>query len=379
MKIALLTSSLGAGGAERVATILCNAWAARGDTVMLVPTYSAGGRPFYPVADAVKIVFLADVAGSRRKTPWSYASRLATLRRLILESAPDVVVSFLPNVNVAAILSTAFLGIPLIICERNDPSSRSSFDLWEICSKLTYRYADMFTVQTEDVARKAPRIYPGLNRVRIVPNPLSDGLASFRAQADNPRKILLSVGRLAPQKQMDRLIDGFAGVAPCFPDWDLHIYGDGQLKPRLDAQIGELGLRERVFLKGQTGEPWKVMAQADAFAMTSRHEGFPNALLEAMGIGLPCVVTDCPSGPREITRDGKDALLVPPDDHEALVAALAKLMGDARFRAVLGEQARESVLSRFSLKTIVEHWDRLFDEVGIMRPAVRRHPASRGN
>jgi glycosyltransferase involved in cell wall biosynthesis len=366
MRIVFLLSSLGAGGAERVATTLCNAWCARGDTVVLIPTYSAGGQPFYELAEGVKTISLADVAGIRRKTPRSYAQRLRALRRLISESVPDVIVSFLPNVNVAAILATAGLGIPLIICERNDPDSRSAFGFWEICSRLTYRFADMFAVQTEAVAGKVHRRYPGLRRVRAVPNPLSEGLAAFRAEPAGARRILLSIGRLAEQKRMDRLIDAFSELAPRFGDWDLHIYGEGPLRQALDARIGELGLQGRAFLKGRTGEPWTVMAGADAFAMTSKHEGFPNALLEAMGIGLPCVVTDCPSGPREITRDGRDALLVAPGDRDGLVAALARVMGDAAFRARLGAQARESVLGRYSLASVIDHWDRLFREV---RPA----------
>src|SRR5689334_6479056 len=105
MKIILLTSSLNAGGAERVATVLCNAWAARGDTVTLIPTFSGGGTSFYEISDEVETIYLADVVRARRKTPWTYARRLAALRRLIQERDPDVVVSFLPNVNVAAILS----------------------------------------------------------------------------------------------------------------------------------------------------------------------------------------------------------------------------------------------------------------------------------
>lgn len=363
MKIVLLISSLGSGGAERVATTLCNAWAARGDAVTLIPTYSGGGRSFYEVSENVEMIFLADVVGLKRKNLWSYMYRLLTLRRLIASRAPDVVISFLPNVNVAAILSTLALRVPLIICERSDPSSRAQFNFWEINCKLLYRFADMMTVQTESVANKIKCIYPGLNKVRAIPNPLPERVVSVKENAANRRKILLSLGRLVHEKQVDKVIDAFSKVRSRFDEWDLHIYGEGELKSCLQAQITDLGLQDRVFLRGGTNEPWHVMAGADAFVMNSKYEGFPNALLEAIGVGLPCIASDCQSGPREISRNGKDAVLVPLNDSASLVAALVKVMGNEEFRKTLGRQARESVMSRFSLATVVDQWDRLFEEV----------------
>lgn len=368
MKIILLTSSLESGGAERVATTLCNAWAERGDSVTLVATFSGGGRPlFYKMSADVEVIFLADVAGVQPKNPWGYARRLYALRRLISERNPDVVVSFLPNVNVAAVIATALLRIPLIICERSDPSIYPYPRLWMSLCKLSYRFADMLAVQTDAVAAKVGAIYPGLNRVRTIPNPLPAGVSAVRALPGGARRILLSLGRLSEEKQVDRLLNAFAQLAPSFPDWDLHIYGDGPARPALEQQIRETLPADRAVLKGTTGNPWSVMAGADAFVMVSAFEGFPNALLEAMGVGLPCIAFDCPSGPREISRDGKDALLVPLNDHEALVAALARLMGDADFRLALGRQARDSVCNRYSLGEVLDRWDQLFRDVGAIQ------------
>jgi len=367
LRIVFLTSSLGSGGAERVASTLCNAWSERGDRVTLVPTFSGGGQPFYELSENVELIFLADVVGIKRKNVWSYAQRLAALRRLIVERSPDVIVSFLSNVNVAAVVSSAFLRIPVIICERNDPAGRLQTGALAVLCKLTYRFADMLTVQTESGINRVADIYPGLNRLRSVPNPLPAAIADIRAKHDSHRKILLSLGRLMPQKQVDKLLRAFSEVAPHFPDWDLHIYGDGPLKPALEKQIQELGLVARAYLKGSTNAPWDIMARADVFAMTSKFEGFPNALLEAMGIGLPCVVFDCPSGPREISQNGNDALLVPLDDHEGLVLALRRLMENEELRCLLGEQARASVFKRFGLPEVVSRWDHLFKEVGAIQ------------
>lgn len=369
MKILFLVSSLGAGGAERVATTLCNAWAMRGDRVTIVPTYSGGGLPFYALAPAVECISLADLVGSTARNLRNYAARLLALRQLMQARQPDVIVSFLPNVNVAAILARCMLPLPLIVCERNDPASRPAASLWELACRLSYRYADMLTVQTEAVAAKARRRYPGLADIAVVANPLPRDLPAIAPApaAGGGRRVLLAMGRLAEQKRMDRLIAAFAPLAPRFPDWDLHIYGDGPLKPLLLAQIEAGGLQERVVLKGNTREPWQAMAAADAYAMTSRHEGFPNALLEAMAMGLPCVVNDCPSGPREISADGRDALLVPLDDDRALIEALARLMASADLRSALGSQARQSVLRRYSLDVVLRRWDELFHAVRTRR------------
>lgn len=365
MKIVFLISSLNAGGAERVATTLCNAWVARNDSVTLVPTFSGGGNPFYALDKRVELTYLSSLvpvlAGSGKR----YLARLLALRRLVRECKPDVVISFLPNVNVAALAATAFTGMPCIVCERSDPSQMPIGRLWRVVCNLFYRFADVVAVQTEAVASGIGRVYSGLRRVVIVPNPLPEGLLQMRADsgAVPNRRTLLSLGRLSQEKQVGQIVDVFASLTGDFPEWDLHVHGDGPDREALQVQIDTLGLRERVFLKGQSIEPWQVMAKADAFVMNSRFEGFPNAMLEAMGVGLPCVVADCPSGPRDISADGRDALLFSPGDFQGFRAALAQIMGDSDLRLMLGKQARAAVVERYSLEAVLKTWDGLFAEV----------------
>ncbi|PSJ17971.1 glycosyltransferase family 4 protein [Nitrosomonas supralitoralis] len=366
MKIIFLTSSLGAGGAERVATTLCNTWAARGDRVILVPTFSGGGRPFYEISNDVELIYLADLIGSTGKSLLNYIKRLLALRRLIDTEKPDVVISFLPNVNVAAILSAFHLSVPVICCERRDPSSQPTTSFWELACRITYRFADMVVVQTEAACNSIDGIYPGIKCVRTMANPLPDEILQIEWGAqDKVRKSLLSIGRLSSGKQVDKSVSAFSKVASVYPDWDLHIYGDGKVRDELQSQIYLLGLQDRVFLLGRTTSPWLIMEGADAFVMTSKYEGFPNALLEAMGVGLACVVFDCPSGPRDITRDGQDAFLVPLDDETMLEATLRELMGNEALRTQMGRQARDSVIARYSLSSVIVKWDSLFNELGV--------------
>jgi GalNAc-alpha-(1->4)-GalNAc-alpha-(1->3)-diNAcBac-PP-undecaprenol alpha-1,4-N-acetyl-D-galactosaminyltransferase len=367
MKIVFLLSALNHGGAERVAKTLCEAWASRGDSVTLIMTYSGIGERVYEVSPAVEVVSLAEVVGVRKKDIRSGARRLYALRGLVLERSPDVIVSFLTNVNVAAVIACALLRIPLIICERTDPTSMPQSRAWAIFSRLLYPFADMLTVQTDAVAVKIGEMYPGVSRIRVIPNPLPEALTAVRPQRGGQRKILIAMSRLSEEKQLDRLLRAFNELAPQYPDWDLHIYGDGPLARQLEHQIQEDGQTGRAFLRGPTKTPWTAMACADAFVMVSSYEGFPNSLLEAMGLGLPCVVFDCPSGPREITCNGKDALLVSFNDDAKLVSALVEVMGNERLRNSLGQQARESVWNRFSLAQVIKMWDRLFKEVGAIR------------
>ena len=365
MNIVFLISSLSAGGAERVASTLCNDWASRGDKVTLIPTFSGGGQPFYALNEKIELLYLSGLLVPASGGGKRYLSRLLALRRLVRERRPDVVVSFLPNVNIAALAATAFSGVPCIICERSDPSVQSIGAVWRLACKLFYRHADLVTVQTHAVAAGIRKVYGGLDKVSVVPNPLPDDLMHWQADLVAPRvrRTLLSLGRLSEEKRVDQIIDAFSTLVPHFPEWDLHIYGDGPERAALQAHIERLGLTGRAQLLGRSSEPWQVMAEADAFVIASRYEGFPNALLEAMGVGLPCVSADCPSGPREISRDGLDAVLFKQGDINGLVDALARMLGDKAGRVALGRRARASVFERFSLAAVRDNWDGLFSAV----------------
>jgi GalNAc-alpha-(1->4)-GalNAc-alpha-(1->3)-diNAcBac-PP-undecaprenol alpha-1,4-N-acetyl-D-galactosaminyltransferase len=366
MKIVLLLSSLGSGGAERVACTLCNSWVTHANSVTIVSTFSGVSKIFYTFSDGVQVVSLNDTLNNYSVSGKRYLKRLFGLRKLIRDQQPDVVISFLPNVNIAALLATAFSGHPCIICERSDPSAQPIGWFWRLACQVLYRFSDAVCVQTQAVSISIRNVYSGLKRVAVVSNPLPPDLHKWEAnQPKSGRKSMLSLGRLAPEKRVDLIIDSFANLVNKHLDWDLHIYGEGPLAESLSLQIANLSLQERIFLHCATDQPWKTMADSDAFVMASRYEGFPNALLEAMGIGLACVSTDCPSGPREISRNGKDALLVEVDDRVGLELALNRLMSDDVLRRTLGMQARESVSERYSLSNVLKSWDEIFASLGV--------------
>jgi len=367
MRILMLVSSMHAGGAERVAATLVSAWAERGDAVTLTPTYSSKGTCFYPLSDKVELAWLADIAGTRASGGWAAFKRLMALRKHIRDTKPDVVVSFLTNVNVAAILATRGLGVPLIVCERTNPVAETTTgSVWRKLRRLLYPRADMVTVQAEDTAGPFSRQVPGIKRLAVIPNPLPAPLLDaprVQQREDGSPRELLAMGRLVPDKQFHLLIDVFAQLAPLNPDWNLRIWGDGPERGALEQQVSRLRLQSRISLPGRTEAPWEELARGQAFVLSSLVEGFPNVLLEAMSLGLPCVAFDCPSGPREMTRDGQDALLVPAGDRVALTDALHRLMSDASLRQQMGTRGSAAVRHRYALASVLTEWDELFEAV----------------
>jgi glycosyltransferase involved in cell wall biosynthesis len=207
---------------------------------------------------------------------------------------------------------------------------------------------------------------PGIKDLAVLPNPLPVDIPDVpegRKDAAARRQVV-AMGRLVSIKRFEALIDAFAALAADFPEWDLTIWGEGPRRPALEALIAKAGLGDRIRLPGRTDTPWEALAEADVFALVSQVEGFPNVLLEAMALGRACVTVDCPSGPREITRDGQVAELVPLGDGQALRDALARLMADPLLREVMGRRAAASVRLNYGIAEILARWDALFERAG---------------
>ncbi len=170
------------------------------------------------------------------------------------------------------------------------------------------------------------------------------------------RHTLVAMGRLVPQKGFDLLLRAFAQCAATYSDWTLRLLGEGAEEKNLRALASELGIGDQVEFAGLVRNAHVVLHRADLFVLSSRFEGMPNALLEAMACGLPVVSFDCPSGPRDVIRHGVDGLLVPPENVEDLATALDQLMSSESERKRLGSSAR-AVVERFSLERVLRMWD----------------------
>jgi glycosyltransferase involved in cell wall biosynthesis len=371
MRILFLVSSMNEGGAQRVAATLCNAWAGHGHDVVLTPTYAGKEPSFFALDERLRVEWLVDSrANVGALLPIAYARKLQALRHHVVRTRPDVVVSFLTNVNVTALLALRGLEVPVVVCERTHPGFSSSSGL--VLSRLRryiYPWADRVCAQTQSAADWLAARIPLRAAPAVLPNPLppelNDGpLAPLKADGAG-RQHIVAMGRMVRSKQFDRLISIFAGLESAFADWDLCIWGDGPERSALRRQVREAGLTGRVHMPGPTNDPWTELRRAGLFAMTSAVEGFPNVLLEAMACGLPVVAFDCPGGPMEMTDCGRSGIVVPMNDEAAFASAMARFMGDAAVRHQWGREAAVAARERYRLASVLAMWDEVFVAAGV--------------
>ncbi|HXS04261.1 MAG TPA: glycosyltransferase [Rhodanobacter sp.] len=358
IRLTLVISSLGGGGAERVMATLANAWAAEGVAVTLVTLADRRGDK-YPLHAAVNRVAL-DVAG---RSPHVFtalrnnAVRLRSLRRALRAAQPDAIISFTTTVNLLVVLAVRGWRVPVIVSERSFVGAQPPRGMWRLVYRTLYRRAAAVVAQTR---RGAVDLEARLSRpVVVIPNPVPDmPPAAARVAPYGRGQLVLAAGRLGVEKGFDILIDAFAMIAAEQPGWRLRIAGEGSARAALTEQIARHGLDGRVQLAGFDDDLPASMREADIFVLSSRYEGMPNALLEAMSLGLCCISSDCETGPREIIDSGSNGWLVPVADAPALAEALQMLMNDKTLRQRIGARAVE-VRETHSLRSVLARWDAL--------------------
>jgi glycosyltransferase involved in cell wall biosynthesis len=369
MRLLIFISSMSSGGAERVSANLANHWATEGWEVTIV-TLEQQSLDFYELHPAVKRIAL-ELAGESAGVLaglWQNIRRVITLRQALRQSQPDIALGMMTTANV--LLALAAWGLPTlrtIGAERNHPPQLPLGYIWETLRRHTYGLLNAVTALSSD-GKDWIKSNTNAKRVAVIPNavtwPLSwqEPRISPSALHQSERRLLLAVGRLDAQKGFDWLIEAFSNLADEHSDWDLVILGEGPLRIALEEQVRDLGLERRILLPGRAGNMAEWYESADFYVMSSRFEGFPNTLAEAMAHGLAAVSFDCDTGPRDIIRHELDGLLVPQGNVTELTAALDRLMSDALTRQRFAERAME-VRERFSMERITGMWEKLFEEI----------------
>ena len=283
--------------------------------------------------------------------------RYRRLRALLQQQRPKRVLALLTKTNILCSAAVWDLPIHLVVSERNDPRLQSIDRLWSRLRCVYYRRADVVTANTEGVLEALQAMGPW-QRLALLPNPLPTALTlqdSHEPPVDREAEVL-AVARLVPQKGLDVLIRAFASLPESVRDgWSLTLVGDGPELATLQALASDAGLRDLVHFEGFRSDPLVFMRRASIFALPSRFEGMPNALLEAMAAGLPSVVTDASPGPLEMVCNGHQGLVVPTDDVSAFAAALQKLMLDGDLRNRCGVAAR-TTLRALDWDVVESHW-----------------------
>jgi GalNAc-alpha-(1->4)-GalNAc-alpha-(1->3)-diNAcBac-PP-undecaprenol alpha-1,4-N-acetyl-D-galactosaminyltransferase len=368
-RIVVVIHSLSGGGSEHAAAMMANFWADQGRDVALI-TLDDVENDAIAVGSKVQRIGLGMLKPSNGVLTAIAANykRVRRLRRVIQDAAPNIVVSLTDRMNVVTILACTKIGVPVVACERTDPRHHKIGRLWERLRRWSYPKANAIVVQTDAVREVVERMSAS-TPVCVIPNAIrsqTDEQAGDVIELDSQKKWFIGIGRLSFEKGFDRMISAFSSVSKSHSDWNLAIVGDGAERARLEGQANELGIVDRIMFAGWRTNITPLLIQADIFVLSSRYEGFPNALLEAMAQGVTPICVECESGPREIITSEANGLLSRTGADDLVVQELAinmdRLITDKTLRDRLGEEARK-VTSEYGQETHFEKWDQLFHDV----------------
>lgn len=362
--VAVVLVDLAGGGTYRVVLRLVNAWAARGrDVVLIAPsTDDARWRELHPAVARVELD--APISPDTMVRARRILRQVGTLRRMLVDtrrtvrrSGAPVVVSFLTGSNLLTLAACFGLRRRVVVSERNDPARQDVAWPVRAARRILYPRAGVVTANSAHAANVLARtVRP--DRIVVVPNGLD--LPADVASPDRSRTLLV-VGRLAEHKRHLLLLKAFQRVLadPRVPTdgWRLRIVGDGPMFDRIAAEVAATGLGEQVELTGALGDPGPAYLEAAALVLPSRYEGTPNVVLEAMGHGLPVVVSDSLPGALEHVDDGRTGLAFHSGDVEDLARSLGTLIADPQLRSRMGRNARIDAQAHARVD-VVDHWDR---------------------
>lgn len=364
-KIAFYISSLRKGGAERVIVNLAQHFYKEGYQVVIVTTRKAENE--YSVSEGIKRrISEPEEAELNRGRVGNFRARLSKLRNIWKEEKPDLILSFIGKNNMMAILSAAFLSIQVVVSVRGNPPSEYYSKSLKTAANLLFRRAAGVVLQTKDsmgffskaVQKKAVILQNPLNPLFLKP-----------IYTGERRNEIVSVGILDENKNQTMLLKAFALIAEEFPEMELIFYGEGEKREELAALAKELSVSDRLHMPGTCDAVQDTIDKARIFVLSSDTEGSPNAVMEAMSLGLAVISTDCPcGGPAELIENNKNGILVPVGEEKALAEALRKVLSKPEFENKLRENA-VTIQQRLAPDKVCTCWQEYLE--GIMRKGKR--------
>lgn len=356
MKVCFVIHSLNAGGAERVISDLANHFSQQPGYECHLITFQPEGTPsFYPLNSNVILHQLGLKRGrSIGAKILSVLKMMGRLRAYLKNLDFNAVISFVDEMNLSVLLASLGLHKRIFISERIDPRYHPLPWYSQFLRRILYPRATALIVQGAYIASFFSYMR---SKVKVIPNPIH----VLSTQNPNPsmEKIILSVGRLSPQKDQATLLCAFSRIHDEHADWVFHIYGQGPLESDLKALSQSLGIADKVFIFPPFSPIQQKMKDASLFVFPSLYEGFPNALGEAMAMGLPVIASSC-EGNIELVNHGKNGLIFTKGDVYELSAHLQTLIQCEDLRNSLGDSARFS-LSQFKPEAIYAQWTQMIE------------------
>ncbi len=343
--------NMGAGGAERVISLLTKKLAQNPENeIKLIIYYDK--IPFYELDNRVNVISLEKETGSK-----NIFKNLKCLRKHFKEH-DGVILSFLAPFNILAMIAHMGLNNPIIVADRNDPRKIPSNCIVRKIRDFLYRFADAVVVQTgynkEYFSKKVQA------KSTVIYNPIALGNKAGLALKAKKRHQIVTVARLMPQKNHKLLIDAFERIADQFPEYEVIFYGDGPEKENLENYIAEKNLTNRFHMPGKITDVPDKISEAELFVLSSDYEGMPNALIEAMCVGLPVISTKV-SGATDLIENSVNGLLVDVGDVEGMVEAMKTVLADKQLRDRFANNAI-SLNETLNVEKIMDEWGVLIEK-----------------
>lgn len=353
MKILFVIHSLGAGGAERVMSLLSTDWVEHGYSISIA-TLAGNSRSFYKLHNSIEVISL-DVASesqSVKDTIIANYKRIVAIKKVILEHDPDLVIAFMTTTNVLTTLAAKLAKKPIIISERNN-FYRVKSKIWRLLRCIVYPFSNTLIVQSEHDKEK----YYYHSNVHVVLNPL---VLDHNYENIQRQKMILAVGRLQQHKGFHLLLKVFSQLNA--KGWHLSILGEGPERASLEKLALELNIEKNVSMPGRVTDVEEYYKKASVFVLPSNSEGFPNALIEAMGYGCASVAFDCLTGPSDIIDNNKNGILIKVGNVNKLHELIQYLIDQPEKREELGNNAKK-IVAELNIEKITIKWFQIINDV----------------
>lgn len=344
MKILAIITGMTNGGAERVMATLCNHFSKNNEVELCILKNKTSD---YVISDKVKIV-----SGNIKNK--NMVKSIKFIKEQIEEYQPDIVLSFMTKTNIVTLLAgkKAAYKCPIVISERANPYHTKG--ILDFLRKKTYKYTDGCIFQTKD----AQEYYNNILKCEsiVIRNPLSPDFKIKPYEGKREKKIVCTA-RLSKEKNQQLLIKSFAKIKNKYSDYKLEIYGEGPDKDSLQQLIDELNIGDRVKLMGRKKNIIDCIKKAAIFVLPSNSEGMPNALLEAMALGIPSIATDCPIGGSAILiKNNENGLLIPMNDEDKMIGAMEKIISNQDFSNRISQNAAK-IVDYFESEKVCKEWE----------------------